>query len=263
MDAVIAQRLVDLNRQFYQSLAAPFSASRGRLQPGVLRVLEEVPAQAEILDLGCGNGGVAAELQRRGHRGRYVGLDSSEELMEAAKSKVQRSTSDINRSGNMEAHWVQADLISPDWHLQSPISSLRFDYVLAFAVLHHIPSRALRLQFLTQMRGLLATAKTGGSESRPYTGGRFVLSNWQFLNSPRLRTRIQPWETVGLSATVMDEGDFLLDWRSGGSGLRYVHHFSEGEMAELAQKAGFQQVDSFFSDGKLGNLALYQTWLAS
>jgi hypothetical protein len=32
---------------------------------------------------------------------------------------------------------------------------------------------------------------------------------------------------VGLSANDVDPGDYLLDWRSGGEGLRYIHHFSE------------------------------------
>jgi hypothetical protein len=31
--------LLDLNRQFYQTFAIPFSATRHRLQPGVLRIL--------------------------------------------------------------------------------------------------------------------------------------------------------------------------------------------------------------------------------
>ncbi|MEX1249013.1 MAG: class I SAM-dependent methyltransferase [Anaerolineales bacterium] len=239
MDAAIAQRLVALNKQFYQSLAGPFSATRGRLQPGVLRVLDGVPVEADILDLGCGNGGVAAELERRGHQGQYAGVDSSEELLHVARSKV----------NDLRATFLQADLTAINWKDQLP-SVGPFDFIFAFAVLHHIPSRVLRLLFLAQVRGLLAA------------GGRFVLSNWQFLNSPRLRTRIQPWETVGLSATAMDEGDFLLDWRSGGTGLRYVHHFNEREMTELTQKGGFKQVDSFFSDGKLGNLALYQAWMA-
>lgn len=241
MDAAIAQRLVALNQQFYQSLALPFSASRSRLQPGVMRVLRDVQASASVLDLGCGNGGVARELTRLGVNARYVGLDFSLELLEVAKGKAEISA----------ATFMQADLTSSDWDQQIPAENRQFDFIFAFAALHHIPSRAMRLQFLAQVRGLLAP------------GGRFVHSNWQFLNSPRLRTRIQPWEAVGLSSTDLDEGDFLLDWRSGGTGLRYVHHFSEREMTELAQKAGFEQVDSFFSDGKTGNLALYQSWIAS
>ena len=70
--------------------------------------------------------------------------------------------------------------------------------------------------------------------------GRIILSNWQFLHSARLRSRIQPWERAGLSKAEVDEGDYLLDWRSGGKGLRYVHHFSAEELSGLAAQAGMR-----------------------
>jgi hypothetical protein len=63
-----------------------------------------------------------------------------------------------------------------------------------------------------------------------------------------------------LAEEEVDEGDYLLDWRSGGAGLRYVHHFSEGELAALAESSGFEIVDTFYSDGKEGNLSIYQVW---
>ncbi|NJN44464.1 MAG: hypothetical protein HC806_06915 [Anaerolineae bacterium] len=80
------------------------------------------------------------------------------------------------------------------------------------------------------------------------------------MNSPRWRARIQPWERVGLSAEEVGLGDNLLDWRRGGEGLRYVHHFSEDELAHLAKDSDFEITDTFYSDGKEGNLGLYQVW---
>jgi len=52
----------------------------------------------------------------------------------------------------------------------------------------------------------------------------------------------------------------LLDWRSGGKGLRYVHHFNEKELGELAKACGFRIMDIYYSDGERGNLGLYQVW---
>ncbi|MCL5429012.1 MAG: class I SAM-dependent methyltransferase [Chloroflexi bacterium] len=239
MDPEIAQRLIALNKEFYQNLAAPFSASRHRLQPGVLRVLEGVPSSTEILDLGCGNGGVARELARRGHQGQYVGADFSEELIRVASLKVE----------GLQFTFIQADLTSADWNLQPPLPNLRFDFIFAFAVLHHLPSRELRLIFLRQVSRLMAPA------------GQFVLSNWQFLSSPRLQARIQPWSEIGLSDDQVDQDDYLLDWRSEGQGLRYVHHFNPENLAALAVEASFQVEDEFLSDGKTGNLARYQKWI--
>ena len=65
---------------------------------------------------------------------------------------------------------------------------------------------------------------------------------------------------VGLDAADVDEGDYLLDWRSGGTGCRYAHQYSEAQLADLARQSGFKVVESFYSDGATGNLGLYQVW---
>ena len=144
--------------------------------------------------------------------------------------------------------WLQADLTAPDWEL--PLADRRFEAVLAFAVLHHLPGEALRLQVLQAARGCLLL------------GGTFIHSEWQFLSSPRWRERIQPWELIGMEADEVDAGDALLDWRRGGSGLRYVHHFSEDELRRLAAGSDFQVSETFYSDGEGGRLGLYQVWKA-
>jgi hypothetical protein len=90
--------------------------------------------------------------------------------------------------------------------------------------------------------------------------GLFVHSNWQFLNSPRLKARIQPWESIDLNSRDLDANDYLLDWKHGRTGLRYVHHFDEQELAELAKAGRFEIVETFYSDGENGKLGLYQIW---
>jgi SAM-dependent methyltransferase len=125
---------------------------------------------------------------------------------------------------------------------------IHFDAIFLFAVLHHIPGNELRLQLLRKVRLLLKA------------DGRLIHSEWQFLNSERLRARIQPWETIGLAEGDVGPGDYLLDWRQGGTGLRYVHHFSAEELEELAAKAGFRIIESSLSDGENQRLGLYQAW---
>jgi tRNA (uracil-5-)-methyltransferase TRM9 len=230
-------RLLELNRQFYQTFALPFSATRQRLQPGVMRILGQIKPTDSLLDLGCGNGELARQLARTGHTGSYTGLDFSPALLEQAAA---------GQPPNI--HFLQADLSSTEWYIS--LANIPYDVVLAFAVLHHIPGVELRLETLRKARSLLAP------------GGRFIHSEWQFLNSPRLKARIQPWDAIGLSEADVDAGDFLLDWRQGGAGLRYVHHFSEAELDGLAEAAGFKVVGSFLSDGKNNRLGLYQVWEA-
>ena len=236
MNPAIAAQLVALNRLFYADFGAPFSATRGRIQPGVYRILTQLQGTERILDLGCGNGQLARALAERGHYGAYLGLDFSLPLLSDAKKQV---------NGFM-VNFQLADLTASDW--DSDLRPSTFDLIFAFAFLHHIPGVDLRRSILQKARSLLAP------------GGRFVHSEWQFLNSDKLQARIQPWERIGLSAADVDPGDALLDWRSGGNGLRYVHHFSEQELSGLAAECGFRVVESFLSDGAGGRLGLYQTW---
>lgn len=238
MNADTINLLLDLNRQFYQTLAEQFASTRQSLQPGVRRVLEALPSTANVLDLGCGNGGFWRALSSAGHRGSYTGLDASEALIRQAGSESEAFPS--------AAKFIQADLSRDDW--DAALSGSPFDFILAFSVLHHLPGQGLRQRVVAKIRRHLAP------------GGRFIHSEWQFLNSARLRKRILPWETVGLTQAQVDPGDYLLDWKHGGYGLRYVHHFSPEELAALAESGGFAIAETFYSDGEGGKLGIYQTW---
>jgi tRNA (uracil-5-)-methyltransferase TRM9 len=235
MDSNTIQRLLALNHQFYQTFAAPFSATRQRLQPGVLRLLPAILSAERILDLGCGNGELARQLHQRGYQGAYLGLDFSAGLLAVSSRDLPPE----------HFRFLQADLASPPW---LPPAEPPFDLALAFAVLHHLPGAALRQQVVTEIHRLLLPA------------GHFIHSNWQFLNSPRLARRIQSWSAVGIPDSALEPGDYLLDWRQGGQGLRYVHHFSEEELGELAQQSEFTVLENFLSDGEGGRLGLYQVW---
>ena len=63
-----------------------------------------------------------------------------------------------------------------------------------------------------------------------------------------------------MTAEDIEGGDYLVDWRSGGHGLRYVHIFDLQELETLALETGFEIIESFHSDGEGGNLGLYQIW---
>jgi len=248
MDSDAVNRLIELNFQFYQTFAHHFSTTRRRLQPGVRLIINQLPNESNMLDLGCGNGALVRTLAHSRRRGTYVGLDSSSAMLEIAskQSMVPTQKPSVGESENFQVIFLQADLSTPRWHEEVP--NLPYNFALAFAVLHHLPGYTLRLKTLCQVHKVLNP------------GGHFIHSEWQFLHSPRLRARILPWETIGLSEDLVDTGDYLLDWRQGGFGLRYVHHFSESELAQLAYESGFHISQSFLSDGDGGKLSLYQIW---
>ncbi|MCU0488882.1 MAG: methyltransferase domain-containing protein [Anaerolineales bacterium] len=105
MEPQIAKRLLELNHQFYQTFAGEFSKTRQRIQPGVRRILQDIPPLASILDLGCGNGETLREFRRQGYRGRYIGLDASPRLLEIARDEV---------AGESE-RFLLANLAHPGW----------------------------------------------------------------------------------------------------------------------------------------------------
>jgi len=235
MQPEIAQQLIELNHQFYQTFANDFSQTRQRLQPGVVRAVGDLSPDASVLDLGCGNGLLAAHLNENGHQGQFVGIDTSHHLIEFARQQHLPN-----------AAFFQADLAETSW--TDRLAPAQFNQVVCFAVLHHIPSAALRIRFLQQVRRVLLP------------DGVLIHSNWQFLNSPRLSARIQPWDKIGLTNDQVDEHDYLMDWRRGGTGLRYVHFFPSTELHQLASQTGFRVKDEYFSDGASGDLGLYQFW---
>lgn len=238
MNANTAARLIEINRDFYTQFGGSFSATRHRIQPGVRRMLGMLEGDESILDLGCGNGELARELAKQGHRGPYLGLDFSVPLLNDAETQPE----------GFSARFMEVDITKLSMTSDQLSVTDHWSLITAFAVLHHIPSEEIRLDILRTVHELLAE------------NGKFILSNWQFLNSEKLRSRIQDWSKVGLSSTDVDPGDYLLDWRSGGDGLRYVHYFSEEELTVLANSAGFTVRDTFYSDGESGNLSLYQIW---
>ena len=238
MDSAVAVRLIELNRDFYTRFGDSFSATRHHIQPGVRRVLESLKGDESILDLGCGNGWFARELAERGHHGSYLGLDFSLPLLRDAVSYTEGFSASFK-----EVDLTKLSLISEEL----PITD-NYSLITSFATLHHIPSCEIRLDILRTVHQLL----------KP--DGLFIHSNWQFLNSKKLKSRIQDWSKVGLSPDDVDPNDYLLDWRSGGEGLRYVHHYDENELEELADEIGFKVKDVFYSDGETGKLGLYEFW---
>lgn len=248
MEAETIEKLLAINEEFYQRFGAAFAATRRRIQPGVQSILEEFIRDGDWLDLGCGSGAILTHWIQSGFRGSYTGLDFSQALLTEARMNLAIRPA----HPELEVFYGHADLLAPDWH--NVIKGRTFDGVLAFASLHHLPGSNNRLKLIQQIHQSL----------RP--GGTFIHSNWQFHNSPKMMSRVQPWSTVGIAETDVEEGDTLLDWRhavddqAGERGLRYVHLFQRSELADLASQSGFTITHEFESDGKGGNLALYQVW---
>lgn len=234
MNNATIEKIIQLNHEFYQNFGEHFSATRGRLQPGVQKILGEIGREQRILDVGCGNGEFARQLADRGHTAPYLGVDFSLPLLNDARRVPE----------NFPATFLAFDITRTPW---TGVSG-QFSVITSFAVLHHIPGEETRLRILAEIKKHLAPRS------------RFIFSTWQFRNSEKLRGRVQDWALVGIDPRDVDEGDYLLDWRRGGRGYRYAHQYSEAELEKLAEKSGFTIKESFYSDGATGTLGLYQIW---
>ncbi|MGC9346753.1 MAG: class I SAM-dependent methyltransferase, partial [Anaerolineae bacterium] len=182
-------------------------------------------------DLGCGPGRLALLLPPETL---YVGVDYSSEILDLAR--------EASQSAMARTRFVQADLLSDPW---TERTSGNFDWVILRAVLHHIPGYENRLSILQRAAQMSAP------------GGHILLANWQFLKIERLRKRILPWETIGMEAQDVERGDYLLDWRRQGHGLRYVHLVDEEETLKLIAEAGLALDELYYADGHTNDLTLY------
>jgi SAM-dependent methyltransferase len=234
VDAETVNKLLQINRNFYSEFNSEFSDSRSGERFNLEPLRPYLSDNIRVLDVGCGNGRLAESSELGGFSLDYLGIDGSAELIEHA----------IRRSAGLKtvrAQYRVIELTKQDWAAKLPTAP-PFDLAFSLAVLHHIPSHALRDRVLQQIRVCLPP------------GGILVMSNWQFQNDARLRKKVVEWDTVGISHDQLEPDDYLLDWKRGGAGYRYVHLFHEAQVEQLAASADFTIVDQFLADN---NLNLY------
>jgi 2-polyprenyl-3-methyl-5-hydroxy-6-metoxy-1,4-benzoquinol methylase len=231
MTSDTVEKLQAINREFYTRFAQTFAATRSVERMNVAPIMPYLADGVKVLEVGCGNGRLAERLDREGLRLRYVGADMIPELITIAEAR------------QSQLHHVSAEFHVADISTREGREMLQahapFDVMLMLAVLHHIPSFALRCEVLRAMHELLRD------------GGMLVMSNWQFTHNARLRRKIAPWITVGIDADELEAGDALLDWQREGTGYRYCHLVTEAEVESLATQSGLQLITQFYADEDL------------
>lgn len=241
MHAATIQKLNQLNQELYRENAQQFSDTRATFWPGWQQLLPHLKTIAAhpltILDIGCGNGRFANFLKEQlpERETDYTGVDSSGALLEIARS----------HTTNTSTQFVELDIIDILLHNGSLLPNKTFDLVVAFGVLHHIPSFELRHLFFQ-----LLAAKT-----RP--NGIVVITSWQFLNSIKQREHIVDPRIAGLTPEELEENDFILDWRAGETKYRYCHYLNNAEEIKLLKQSRLTVLDEYFADGSTKNLNHY------
>lgn len=245
-------------------------------------------APLTILDLGCGNLRFERFLAERTNAPlRVTALDNCPDLaspeigaLSAAFPHSLRSSSaasktkeedDSGQGANppektivdLRALDIVESLLDGTFADRLPRNS--HDLAVAFGLMHHLPTFALRARVL---EGLLDSLRPGDFA---------VVSFWQFLNDPRLAAKAATVTAEGRAAhrlPTFHENDFLLGWQHAEGVYRFCHHTPEDEidalLAAIREPSApstsgrtppaplpFREIARFSADGKQENLNRY------
>lgn len=245
-------------------------------------------APLTILDLGCGNLRFERFLAERTNAPlRVTALDNCPDLaspeigaLSAAFPHSLRSSSAASKTKEEDASGQGAnppektivdlralDIVESllDGTFADRLPRNSHDLAVAFGLMHHLPTFALRARVL---EGLLGSLRPGGFA---------VVSFWQFLNDPRLAAKAATITAEGRAAhrlPTFHENDFLLGWQHAEGVYRFCHHTPEDEidalLAAIREPSApstsgrtppaplpFREIARFSADGKQENLNRY------
>ncbi len=246
MNNTTINQLNQLNQQFYQKVASSFDQTRRQAWVGWKQLLPEIIAlknfsdePIKVLDLGCGNARFAEFLSESGVEYQYLGVDSNPQLLVKAKEKL---LADKHQFQELDLVELQLDKNQLSSHFQS-----QYDLVVAFGLLHHIPSFNLRAELIKQTISLLKNSHSLA-----------IFATWQFASEERFQKKLINPEVTGIDPAQLEENDYLLGWQDRENCYRYCHFVDEKEMTKLFKEAGNDKlISSFFADGKSEKLNHY------
>lgn len=255
MNSITRRKLNALNRQFYSERANEFDATRKHEWPGWRNAIElfnrppnKTPSR--VLDVGCGNGRFAHFLLKDHPIGplEYTGMDQSRELLALGEKECIGSKEDRLR-------WLQFDITSDD--LETPLRHDQYDLVVAFGLLHHIPSLEYRRKLISDL------------SNRICVGGILIFTLWRFDRSERFRNKIISWQDYNqqtadkIDTRELEAGDYLMSFGDTSGTARYCHAPDENEAEVLTGSLDLIRLAQFSADGKTNDLNEYHVFVKS
>lgn len=211
------KELLEIVKNNYEAIAFEFDSTRNKvLWPTLIEYANKVKSGESVLDVGCGNGRLLRAFD--GKEVKYLGVDNSANLIEAAKTNI--------RNQQNEREFLVADILDLD-----KVKVNGFDWVYCIAVIHHLPSEELQIKALKNLK-----AKINNT-------GKIVLSVWRPWGNKKLVNVLL--KTIWLKITGRHKygwNDLVFEWKNNQS-LRYYHLFTRRELMRIIKKSGLELLE--------------------
>lgn len=220
-----AKDLLKKTKQDYSLIAKDFSRTRSSPWPELRFLFDDyLKVGDRVLDLGCGNGRYFPFFEEK--KTDYYGADASKQLIDIANKK-----------------WPQGRFFLEE-ALDLSFPNNFFDKVYSIAVLHQIPSKEFRNQFVNEVKRVLKKK------------GLFIVSVWKFHRNEEMSSLLKYTLFKAIGKSKLDWGDVFISW--GDKTERYYHCFSEKKLEGLVRENGFKIVKSgVISDMKKNRENIY------
>ncbi len=226
---MLKTKAIEIIRQLrdnYNSIAKDWNITRSKKPTNLkLKLVNEVVKPDNlVLDLGCGNGLMIPYILRE--KAKCIGIDNSVGLLNIARERYQ------NEIKEKQVSFIEASV------LDLPFPDNEFDTIISFAVLHHIPTEELHLNFLSELKRVL----------KPSGNARIIV--WNLLNDwcdNRFKISEQ------LKGNKSNDVNVLWKGTEGKQVNRFLHVFNKKELIFLLEKVGFEkfEVDYYNRQGDL------------
>lgn len=226
MDNKTVQQILNLNRNFYESYADQFSKTRQSPWQGWVQIIPILKTfkRPSLLDVGCGNGRFYAFLQKEINSDiDYTGIDNSASLIKYAQNKYPNTKFELTNFLKM-----------------SDTVTNKYNAIVCFGIMHHIPSKELRKKFLEDIAKKLND------------NAILVLTLWT--------EKPHESKTLVAQSLSMEKNDYVTIWDKDATKTRYVHIFDDQEIGEIktsCQQLNLKLLKSYNADGPKRNSNLY------